>query len=173
MNVSNNLPGTLKTTMHWHGLHVPSKYDGGPHQIINNGSTWSPKFKIMNDAGTYWYHPHGANQTDLQVSKGIAGMIIVKDNVEASLTLPRTYGTDDFPLIVQTKSFDVLNQIAISTAYDTVPMVNGTVKPYLDVPAQVIRFRLLNGASDRSFMFGFSNNMAFLLVQHAKMATEQ
>jgi blue copper oxidase len=164
INITNNLPGTTKTTMHWHGFHVPARYDGGPHQVINNGAIWSPSFQIMNDAGTYWYHPHGNNQTDLQVSKGLAGMIIIKDTVEAALILPRTYGIDDFPLIVQTKSFDILKQIAISTAYDTVPMVNGTINPYLDAPGQVIRLRLLNGASDRSFMFGFSNNMNFHLI---------
>ncbi|MEO8087154.1 MAG: multicopper oxidase domain-containing protein [Bacteroidota bacterium] len=165
MNVTNNLTGNGNaTTIHWHGLHVPAIYDGGPHQIILQGSTWSPNFQVLNSAGTFWYHPHGANKTDLHVSKGIAGIIIIKDSTEAALTLPRTYGVDDFPFIVQTKCFDVLNQIAIATAFDTIPMVNGTVNPYLDVPAQVVRLRLLNGASDRSFLFGFSNNMNFHLI---------
>src|SRR5678816_751410 len=148
MNVTNNLAGFgNSTTMHWHGLHVPAMDDGGPHQVIAQGTTWSPHFQILNSAGTFWYHPHGDNKTDRHVSKGIAGMIIVKDSAEAALTLPRTYGVDDFPIIVQTKAFDVLNQIAIATEEDTAVMVNGTVKPYLDAPAQVIRLRLLNGAS--------------------------
>lgn len=164
LNVTNNLPSNMSTTMHWHGLHVPSQSDGGPHQLIANGSTWSPQFIVMNDAGTFWYHPHGEGQTDLQVSRGIAGMIIVRDNVESALPLPRSYGTDDFPVVIQTKSFDVLNQIAIASAYDTVSMVNGTVDPMLDAPAQVVRLRLLNGASERSFMIGFSNNMSFSLI---------
>jgi bilirubin oxidase len=43
-------------------------------------------------------------------------------------------------------------------------MVNGTVNPVLNAPAQVVRLRLLNGASDRTFMFGFSNNMNFHLI---------
>ena len=165
MNVTNNLTGNgNSTTMHWHGLHLPAMDDGGPHQIIAQTTTWSPSFQVLNNAGTFWYHPHGDGKTDLHVSKGLAGMIIIKDSAEAAITLPRTYGVDDFPLIVQTKSFDVLNQVAIATAYDTVPMVNGIVDPYLDAPAQVVRLRLLNGASDRSFMFGFSNNMNFTLI---------
>jgi len=94
----------------------------------------------------------------------MAGMIFIKDRAEASLNLPRNYGTDDFPVIVQTKAFDVLHQIAIATALDTLPMVNGTVNPFLNAPAQVVRLRLLNGASDRTFMFGFSNNMNFHLI---------
>ncbi len=165
LNVTNNLTGNgNSTTMHWHGLHVPPMDDGGPHQVIPQNTTWSPTFQVLNTAGTFWYHPHGEGKTDLHVSKGLAGMIIIKDSVEAALPLPRTYGVDDFPLIVQSKSFDVLNQIAISTAYDTVPMVNGTINPYLNAPAQVVRLRLLNGASGRSFLFGFSNNMNFHLI---------
>lgn len=165
MNVNNTLTGNgNSTTMHWHGLHLPAMDDGGPHQLILQNTTWSPSFQILNNAGTYWYHPHGEGKTDLHVSRGLAGMIIIRDSAERALNLPRTYGVDDFPLIVQTKSFDVLNQIAVSTAYDTVPMVNGTIDPYVTMPAQVVRLRLLDGASDRSFMFGFSNNMTFYQI---------
>ncbi len=165
INVTNSLTGSgNSTTMHWHGMHVPAIYDGGPHQVIAQGATWSPQFQILNSAGTCWYHPHGLNKTDLHVSKGIAGFFIVKDSIENTLTLPRTYGVDDFPLAVQTKAFDVLNQIAISTQEDTAVMVNGTVKPYLDAPAQVIRLRLLNGSSMRTFNFGFATNTTFKMI---------
>lgn len=165
MNVTNNLTGTgNSTTMHWHGLHVPAMADGGPHQLILQGTTWSPSFQILNNAGTYWYHPHGSGKTDLQVSRGLAGMIIVKDSLEAELNLPRTYGVDDFPLVVQTKAFDVLYQIAISTNDDTTICVNATTDPYLNAPAQVVRFRVLNGSSMRVFNFGFSDNIPFSLI---------
>ncbi len=165
MNVTNNLTGSgNSTTIHWHGLHVPAEDDGGPHQIISQGTTWSPDFQILNSAGTFWYHPHGDNKTDLHVSRGIAGMIIIKDSVESSLVLPRTYGVDDFPIIVQSKSFDILNQIAISTQTDTAICVNGVINPYLDAPAQVIRFRLLNGSSSRVYNFGFTANLSFKMI---------
>lgn len=162
MNVTNNINTT--TTVHWHGLHVPAYADGGPHQIISRNTTWSTSFTVMNNAATFWYHPHGENKTDIQVTKGLAGFILVKDSAENSLTLPRTYGVDDIPLVFQTKSFDMLYQTAIATMYDTVAMVNATINPYLDVPAQVVRLRLLNGASHRSFNFGFSNNQSFSMI---------
>lgn len=165
LNVTNSLTGNGNaTTIHWHGLHVPAMDDGGPHQVINQGATWSPYFQMLNSAGTFWYHPHGDNKTDLHVSKGIAGMIIVKDSAEAALTLPRNYGVDDFPVIVQTKSFDILNQIAIATEFDTALMVNGSVHPYLDAPSQVVRFRLLNGSSTRTYNFGFTANKTFKMI---------
>ncbi len=158
-NVINNL--SVRTTMHWHGLHVAAENDGGPHQIILAGNTWSPTFEILNNAGTFWYHPHGEGKTDLHVSKGLAGMIIIHDPSELGLGLPQTYGVDDFPIIVQTKAFDALKQIAIADHMDTAVFVNGTLNPFLEAPAQVVRLRLLNGSSMRTFNFGFSNNMTF------------
>lgn len=162
LNVINNLP--VRTTMHWHGLHVSPENDGGPHQVINPNATWSPSFKVRNNAGTFWYHPHGAGQTDMQVSKGLAGFFIVKDAAEALLNLPRTYGVDDIPLNIQSKSFDNLLQIAIASDMDTALFVNGTLNAKFDAPAQVVRFRLLNGSSLRSYNFGFSNGQTFYQI---------
>lgn len=162
LNVINNLP--VKTTMHWHGLHVSPKNDGGPHQTINPSTTWSPSFKVRNNASTFWYHPHGAGQTDPQVSKGLAGLFIVHDPAELALNIPHAYGVDDIPLIVQSKAFDVLTQIAIATDMDTALFVNGTLRPYFNAPAQVIRFRLLNGSSLRSYNFGLSNGQTMYQI---------
>lgn len=155
INVNNSLP--VKTTMHWHGLHVAAHNDGGPHQSINPGATWSPAFRILNRAGTYWYHPHGAGQTDPQVSKGIAGFFIVHDVDELALNIPHTYGVDDIPVAIQTKAFDELKQIAIATNMDTALFVNGTLDAYNNTPAQVVRLRLLNGSSLRSYYLGMSD----------------
>jgi blue copper oxidase len=162
LNVTNNL--TTETTVHWHGFHVAPQYDGGPHQVIAPGTTWSPSFKMRNEASTFWYHPHGEGKTEIQVSKGLAGMIIVRDAVEATYALPRSYGTDDFPLIVQSKAFDVLYQIATANHEDSIVMVNGTIDAYLPVPQQVVRLRLLNGSSDRTYYFGLSDNSTFHVI---------
>lgn len=161
LNVTNTI-GT-STTVHWHGFHVAPEFDGGPHQIVNNNSTWSPSFRILNNAGTYWYHPHGENKTEIQVSRGLAGMIIVRDKAE-SYVLPRRYGVDDFPLILQTKAFDVLSQVATANHEDTLVMVNATVNPFLTVPKQVVRLRLLNGSTDRTYYVGLGDNRPFYII---------
>ena len=162
LNVTNNL--STSTTIHWHGLHVAPQNDGGPHQLINPATTWSPSFKVLNNAGTFWYHPHGLNKTDLHVSKGIAGFFIIHDAAETTLNLPHTYGIDDFPIVVQSKSFDILQQIAIATEMDTAIFVNGTLHPYQNIPSQVVRLRLLNGSSMRAYNFGFTANLPFKLI---------
>ena len=163
MNVTNNLTDT--TTIHWHGMHVAPQNDGGPHTVIPPGTTWSPSFPVLDWATTNWYHPHLHMNTNKHVQKGIAGIIIVRDDIEAALTLPRTYGVDDIPLVIQTKAFDASNQIiTMETALDTSLMINGTIDPVTNLPAQVVRLRILNGSSERVYNIGLSNNQQFYQI---------
>lgn len=163
INVTNGLSDT--TTMHWHGMHVPAMYDGGPHTPIAPGVTWSPSFTVLDEACTMWYHPHLHQHTAEQVYKGAAGMIIIRDSLEATLGLPHRYGIDDFPIIIQDKSFDSLTNEFIFEALSDTVMVNGTLNPYLEVPAQMVRFRMLNGSNQRVYNIGFpSQNMAFQIA---------
>jgi len=158
LNVTNTLPDL--TTTHWHGLHVSAENDGGPHSLIYPDSTWSPTFTVMNRASTFWYHPHGIGLTDYQVSKGLAGLIIVRDPQEAALALPRTYGVDDIPLILQTKPI-VDGEIMLHTGLDSVVIANGVRDAWKELPAQIVRLRCLNGSSERTFLLGFNNGMSF------------
>ena len=81
MNVHNALMDT--TTTHWHGLHVAPMNDGSPHNPILSGDNWSPSFTVMDNAATYWYHPHMHGMTMDQVMMGAAGLIIVREIVVA------------------------------------------------------------------------------------------
>lgn len=163
MNVVNALADT--TTIHWHGMHVAPENDGGPHIIVLPGKNWTPSFEVLDDASTHWYHPHMHMKTFDHVQMGVAGFIIVRDSTEGTLALPRTYGVDDIPLAVQTKAIDAYNQIITShSSMDTALFVNGTRNPYKEVPAQVIRLRLLNGSPERVYNFGFADNRTFYQI---------
>lgn len=145
------------TTMHWHGMHVSPMNDGGPHTAIAPGAIWEPSFLVRDEATTFWYHPHLHHKTAEQVYMGAAGMIIVRSEAEAQLDLPRTYGVDDIPMIIQDKSFDENNALIFTAMADTM-MVNGTLNPYLEVPAQRVRFRLLNASNQRVYNVLFPPN---------------
>lgn len=162
INVTNNLSEV--TTLHWHGLHVSAENDGGPHSIIEAGQTWSPSFTVLDNAATYWYHPHLHEHTEEQVTRGAAGFIIVRDDEEVQLNLPRTYGVDDFPIVIQSRAFDANKQLMVGTAADDIIMCNATLNPYLDVPAQVVRLRLLNGSTERIYNLGFEGNLDFYQI---------
>lgn len=160
MNVHNMLADT--TTTHWHGLHVAPSNDGSPHSPNLPGNTWSPSFTVMDNAATYIYHPHLHGSTMDQFLMGAAGLIIVRDSVEAALTLPRTYGVDDIPLVCQFQHIDsTTKQIILDDALDNITMVNGTINPMVNVPAQMVRLRILNASSHRVLQFGFNDGRTF------------
>ncbi len=155
------------TTIHWHGMHVPAEFDGGPHTPIPPNTIWNPHFEVKDHASTMWYHPHLMHKTNEHVQMGIAGFVIVRDEEEALLNLPREYGVDDLPIVLQTKTFDENFQIVTDMDYsglDTQLLVNATRDAYVDVPAQVVRLRLLNGASERSFNVGLDNGDNFFVI---------
>ena len=160
--VVNALPDS--TTLHWHGMHVAAHNDGGPYTPIAPGATWNPEFTVLDPAGTFWYHPHLHHMTEHQVSMGVAGQIWVRDPVEQALDLPRTYGVDEFPIVLQTKDFDAMGMVLAGTNADDIPLVNATAGGTLAVPASIIRLHLLNAASQRVFNLGFTDNLPFHLI---------
>jgi FtsP/CotA-like multicopper oxidase with cupredoxin domain len=176
IQVTNNL--TEVTTVHWHGLHLPGKTDGGPHQEIAVGETWKPNFTIINEAETAWYHPHphphghgggSAAETAIQVYRGLAGMMIVRDANSTALNIPQTYGVDDFPVVVQDRKFksngtfdESVDDVGIRAGDQF--LVNGTFGGVLEAPAQMVRFRVLNGANHRFFNFGISDGRNFYQI---------
>ncbi|KLD60674.1 hypothetical protein WP50_08530, partial [Lactiplantibacillus plantarum] len=62
-------------------------------------------FKVHQPAATTWLHAHPCPSTATQVWKGLATMVIIKDDVEDQLPLPRNYGVDDIPLVLQDREF--------------------------------------------------------------------
>ncbi len=162
INVTNNLAD--QTTVHWHGFHIPAIMDGGPHQIINAGATWSPNFQVKNNAGTYWYHPHLHQKTQEQLTKGAGGFIIVKDPIESALALPRTYGTDDIPLILTSRRYNTDNSFDLTTTYGDYLLANGTPNAEISLPKQFVRFRILNAEIERSYNVGFSDDRTFYVI---------
>ena len=161
MNVKNGLNDS--TTLHWHGMHLPAVMDGGPHQIIPPGTTWQPYWEVKNEASTYWYHPHLHEMTEEQITKGIGGLIIVRDEVESKLALPRTYGVDDIPLVLSDRDISTSNQFTVVPYGDSM-MTNMTLRAQFTVPAQVVRFRVLNGGVERSYNLGFSDGRTFQVI---------
>ncbi len=162
INVTNSLAD--QTTVHWHGFHIPAIMDGGPHQIINAGASWSPNFQVKNNAATYWYHPHLHMKTQEQLSKGAGGFIIVKDPIESALALPRAYGTDDIPLVLTSRRYNTDNSFDLTTAYGDYMLTNGTPNAEISLPKQFVRFRILNAEIERSYNLGFSDNRTFYVI---------
>jgi FtsP/CotA-like multicopper oxidase with cupredoxin domain len=72
-----------RTNLHAHGLWVsPTGNSDNVLLSINQGVSFQYEYNIPPDhpAGTYWYHPHRHGSTALQVSSGMAGILIIRGN---------------------------------------------------------------------------------------------
>src|SRR6202162_4213051 len=73
--VTNRLPES--TSIHWHGLLVPSGMDGVAglsQKNIEPGETYKYEFQLKQH-GTYMYHSHSDDMT--QIGLGMMGMFII------------------------------------------------------------------------------------------------
>jgi blue copper oxidase len=154
------------TTVHWHGLIVPTAVDGQPHEAFGPGATQRYELPLHQRAGLNFYHPHPHLRTANQVAAGLSGAFIVRDAEEAALGLPS--GAYEVPLVLRDASFDSAGAITYngtaSGYLGNVSLVNGTRSPYHLVNKAVYRFRILNGANSRVYRLALSNGAPFTLI---------
>lgn len=145
---TNNLPEP--TSIHWHGLRIPAAMDGTDmmQEPVAPGETFTYRFRLP-DAGTFWYHPH-ANETT-QLERGLYGALVVRGPGEPEVDAERILVLDDVKL-------DRTGEIAapgwIVEQHDgrqgPVRLVNGRQEPELAMAAgQVERWRIVNASSAR------------------------
>lgn len=146
------------STLHWHGLHIPGDVDGGPHQEIAPGATWSPDVPVVQHASMNWFHSHMHGKTARQTYNGLAGVMLIEDDASLSADLPQTYGVDDFTLILQDKTFDGNGRMSYELTGEVFEngfegdtlVVNGAIAPVTQaVPTGLVRLRILNACNAR------------------------
>ena len=126
--VTNRLPEP--TTVHWHGLIVPSGMDGvggltQPH--IKPGKTFVYEFELR-QSGTFMYHPHSDEM--VQMAMGMMGLFIVHPRDPAFRAVDR-----DFAFLMSTYRIDpgaALPKVNEMTDFNMWAW-NGRVFPGIDV----------------------------------------
>ncbi|ATX01567.1 MULTISPECIES: multicopper oxidase CueO [Citrobacter] len=161
-----------ETTLHWHGLEIPGEVDGGPQGIIPAGGKRSVTFTPDQRAATCWFHPHQHGKTGRQVAMGLAGLVLIEDEEIRKLLLPKQWGIDDVPVIIQDKQFSADGQVnyqldimtaAVGWFGDTL-LTNGAIYPQHAAPRGWLRLRLLNGCNARSLNIAASDNRPLYVI---------
>ncbi len=168
--VSNTLREAIST--HWHGLIIPGDVDGGPHQPVRPGETWTPELDITQPAATLWYHSHIHGKTGAQVYRGLAGMLQISDGQDDARGLPSAYGVDDLPIILQDRRFDRRGRMVYDPAMPDrmmgfsgdVVLVNGQIGATARVPRGIVRLRLMNGSNGRIYDLALQSGRPMHLV---------
>lgn len=159
-------------SVHWHGLLIPGDVDGGPHQPIAPGETWSVELPVTQPTATAWYHSHIHGATATQVLKGLAGVLQISDGEDEARGLPASYGIDDLTLVLQDRRFTRRGEIDLSSSMhermagyigDTI-LVNGQIGATAVVPRGLVRLRLVNGSNSRIFTLGLSDGRSMHLI---------
>lgn len=175
VNLVNNLPelpSTLmpdmtrphlwtNTNLHTHGLHVsPSGNSDNIFLDIPPGGSQKYEIHLPKDhpSGLFWYHPHRHGAVAQQVRGGMAGMIIVRGEIdrveevraakEQIMVLQALELGDDLQLLdpiphpTKTQAFYPRTHILYT--------VNGVLNPKITMyPGEVQRWRLLNAAEGK------------------------
>lgn len=129
-------------------------------------------FTPQQRAATCWIHPHKHGKTGRQVAMGLAGLVLIEDDEIRKLRLPKQWGIDDVPVIIQDKRFSADGQIdyqldimtaAVGWFGDTL-LTNGAIYPQHSAPKGWLRLRLLNGCNARSLNIAASDNRPLYVI---------
>ncbi len=164
---SNRLPEPVSMTVS--GLQVQGALNGGAPRQISPNVDWAPVLPVRQAAATCWYHADTPHHMAPHVYNGLAGMWLIEDDNSQSLPLPKHYGVDDFPLIIQDKRLDnfgspVYDSGADEGFYGDILLVNGIREPYVNVSRGWVRLRLLNASNARRYQLQLSDNRPFTVI---------
>ncbi|OQS06485.1 Zinc (Zn2)-Iron (Fe2) Permease (ZIP) Family [Thraustotheca clavata] len=156
----------IPVSTHIHGLETPPKYDGLPHYSIYKNQSYTAIYNNSQSSSTKLYHDHAIGLSRLNMWAGLTGMYIIQDpELEKKFNFDKI--TVDVPLMISDKLFDpsgklmytsvvtcpVPGSVWMPESFGSVNTVNGVVQPYLEVPPQQVRFRLVNLANARNYNF--------------------
>jgi FtsP/CotA-like multicopper oxidase with cupredoxin domain len=174
MKLTNNLPANVggqssltylnyqnSTNLHFHGLHVdPTEFRPGvfgdymvdhANAGVKPGGTRQHEINIPLDHtnGIYWYHPHLHGATNVQVSSGMFGAILIRDPNDKFITSP-----DIRERVIHVHKVSVDATGKTDSFYDSVNnpasafLLNGAYQPTIVMrPGEVQNWHFINTAS--------------------------
>jgi len=153
INFLNNLKEP--SSIHWHGLRTENAMDGVPgvtQDPVGAGEKFIYRLKLE-DAGTFWYHPH-FNSSE-QLERGLKGAFIVEEAEKQPWSQDLVWLMDDWLLQKDGTIYPQFNtgrDLMHDGRWGNVPTINGKFQPAFQVkPGERIRLRLINGANARLF----------------------
>jgi len=149
-----------RTVVHVHGARVPPASDGYPEDWCAPGQSRTYTYPNHQDAAMLWYHDHAMGINRLNICAGMAGIYIIRDEVEEALNLPK--GEFEIPLVLMDRQITREGQIYyphsqvagapwVAEYFGNATLINGKLLPYLEVQPRRYRFRILNASNARFY----------------------
>jgi len=145
------------TNLHTHGLHVsPNGDSDNVFTMIDPGQEHTYRYEIPKNhlSGTFWYHPHNHGNVAAQVFGGLAGAIIVEDDVDAILqdSTDRVIVLADPRVGTSAAVLSATRAERMMGREGDVILVNGQLQPTIRAEAgSMERWRIINASSSRYY----------------------
>lgn len=146
------------TNLHFHGLHLsPEGNQDNVFLHIEPNETFTYELNIHPDqrAGTYWYHPHLHGSVAEQLFKGLAGLIIVRGDLD---DIPEIAAAQEEFLVLQDFALDERGGMMGNNHMNFMAgregdllTVNGLYDPTITPTKDLLRLRLLNASPSRFY----------------------
>lgn len=160
------------TNLHYHGLHVsPGGTADNVLLRVPPGATQNYEFQIPADhpGGTYWYHPHIHPNTTRQVSRGLAGVFVIRgelDRMAPFATMPEHF------LVLQDFRLDPSGYLTEPSMMERMQgregnfvTVWGEVNPTIPIPAGGwVRLRVLNASASRYYRLSIEQHTMYRIA---------
>ena len=171
IHFTNNL--SEPTNLHYHGLHVsPTGNADNVFLSIDPGEKLTYEFTIPQNhpAGTFWYHPHRHGYVAEQLFAGLAGMFIVRGELDE---IPEVKAATEEIIILKDFALDDKgyllppdrHQVMMNGREGNLLTVNGQVNFPLSIASGgLLRLRLLNASPSRFYRLKLENHPFHLIA---------
>ncbi len=147
------------TNLHTHGLHVSPEADAdNVFARVPPGESRTYRYDIPPDhrSGLFWYHPHAHGTVAKQVAAGLAGAIIVVDDLddidEIASSTERLWILSDPSVVDSVNGLGAGAMDQMVGREGDVVLVNGFEQPSIVAAAGALeRWRFLNASSSRYY----------------------
>jgi FtsP/CotA-like multicopper oxidase with cupredoxin domain len=157
INFTNRL--NESTNLHFHGLHVPPTGNADNSFLeIRSGSSMVYELDLPQNhpGGTFWYHPHHHGLTAKQLSRGLAGPIIIRgalDEIpEIGAAPEKILMLQDFEVNGRGEPLEPTMMERMQGREGNLVLVSGVENPVLAIQRRGwLRLRIVNASTSRFY----------------------
>lgn len=160
------------TNLHYHGLHIsPTGTGDNVFLEISPGESYTYEFQLPKNhpAGTFWYHPHYHGLVAEQLFAGLAGLFIVRGDLD---NIPEIKAAQETVIVLKDLALDRRGNIPspghsaqMTGRVGDLLLANGQVNPEVTIAqGGLLRLRLLNASPSRFFQLSLEDHPFFLIA---------